>query len=51
VSPTVPFKFVDDLALTQKVSLAIANVGLDMGEVIYEVAPLRPHSRPPCPDG
>jgi hypothetical protein len=32
VSVTVPLKFIDDLALTQKM-LALTNVAFDLGEV------------------
>jgi hypothetical protein len=33
VSVTVPLKFIDDLALTQKMPLALTNVAFDLGEV------------------
>jgi hypothetical protein len=34
VSATMPLKSIDDLALMQKVSFAVADMALDIGEVI-----------------
>jgi len=39
ISTTVAFKFIDNLALTQKMPLAVADVALDMSEIIEEVRP------------
>ena len=43
VSATVALKFSDDLALTQKVPLAVANMALGKGELIEKHCPL--HAR------
>jgi hypothetical protein len=40
VSPTVTLKFIDDLALTRKVSLAVADMALDVGEVTEKRSPV-----------
>ena len=39
ISTTVALKFIDNLALTQKMPLAVADVALDMSEIIEEVRP------------
>jgi hypothetical protein len=36
----VALKFINDLALTQKMPLAIADMALDVGEVIEKLRPL-----------
>ena len=37
VATTVALKFIDDLALTQKVPLAVADMTLNVGEVIEKL--------------
>jgi hypothetical protein len=39
VSTTVPLKFIDDLALTQKMPLAIADMALDVVKVSKKLSP------------
>jgi hypothetical protein len=38
-STTVALKFIDDLALAQKMPFAVADMALDMGEVIEQHCP------------
>ena len=40
MSATVALKFIDDLALVQKMSFAVADMVLDVGEVIEKHRPL-----------
>jgi len=47
VATTVALKFIDDLALTQKVPLAVADMALDLREVVEKHRSLHcPHSTP-----
>ena len=40
ISATVALKFIDNLALTQEMPLAVADMALDFGEVIEKQRPV-----------